>query len=630
MNESAAKARAAFKVLLVEDDPAEVQRIRQVLSRGPAGISYEVSMVPRLEEALQYPSASDIDIVLLDQSLPDASGPEVFQSMAEKYPLLPVVILAAAENAAEALSALGRGAQDYLVKAHINAHNLHRIIAHAVERKRIQCEIRIAEEKYRSIFENSAVAITVCDTRQILMSWNKFTEDMLRLAPEDLKDKPVEALYPPASWNRIQQAHLRQKGWQHRLEVQMIRKDGHLIDVDLSLSALKDPSGEVMGTIAVIRDITEQKALERLKDEFVSTVSHELRTPMTIIREGVAQVMEGMLGEITEQQKGFLAMSLDNIDRLTRMVTDLLDISKIESGKIEIRRQRFDLVQLVIKSCKIFETAARERQIEVRTAFEKPVMEVYADYDKLMQVFQNLIGNGLKFIRKGHVQVSVRDKGDYLECSVEDTGPGINDEDLPFVFQKFKQFGKTKGIGQKGTGLGLAISKGIIEMHYGRIWVDTRAGRGTSFTFTIPKFSLPKFFQEQMKKAIQEARRSGMSLSWIVFQTTNLELMSREIRRRQMDISLRRVKTWLDENLKQKSELVSFDDRAMLLAIYAMQKEEGLMVAGRIRQCLEESLKGSGGSKEQEFHCRVITYPDDGPDTETLLSKIGMLENRQD
>lgn len=231
----------------------------------------------------------------------------------------------------------------------------------------------------------------------------------------------------------------------------------------------------------------ELRELDNLKTEFLNAVSHELRTPLATIREVIAQTLEGLLGETSPRQKEFLAICLENVNRLRRMIDDLLDVSKLESGKYKMTREEVDIVEIARGVVTAFYPKSRSANLELRENFLKEKAIAYADRDSIIQVFTNLIGNAFKFTDKGFIEVSVKDDARQVECSVSDTGRGIAEEDLSKVFGKFQQFGSKNSRGEKGTGLGLSISKNIIELHHGKIWVESALSKGTRFTFTIPK-----------------------------------------------------------------------------------------------------------------------------------------------
>ncbi len=254
------------------------------------------------------------------------------------------------------------------------------------------------------------------------------------------------------------------------------------------------------------------KQLDKLKSDFLSTVSHELRTPIAIMREGVSLCLEGIAGEITDTQRDLLGDTMDNMDRLTRLVTDLLDISKIEAGKLKLRRSSIDLSEILKKVHQNYESQAEEKGIQLNVECPHKPIKLFADKDKVIQIFTNLISNALRFTSsKGEIKLEVKDNTDYVECCVSDTGVGISKDNLKKMFLKFEQFGRVDGPGYKGTGLGLAICKGLVEKHDGKIWVDSELGKGTKFRFTLKKVPFPKVLIVDDEKSIIEVVKEFLS-----------------------------------------------------------------------------------------------------------------------
>jgi signal transduction histidine kinase len=234
----------------------------------------------------------------------------------------------------------------------------------------------------------------------------------------------------------------------------------------------------------------ELHKLDDLKSEFINTVSHELRTPLTTIREVVAQILEGILGQTTPEQREFLSICLEDVDRLKRIIDNLLDIAKLEAGGFKLKKEEVDIIDLAKGVIAIFSPKATSMNLEIKGDFPSEKAIGYADKDRIIQVFTNLVGNALKFCDKGYILISVVDKPEHIECCVYDTGKGISEDDLPKIFSKFQQFNRADGPGEKGTGLGLSISKSIIELHNGKIWVESKLNEWTKFTFTLPKYNL--------------------------------------------------------------------------------------------------------------------------------------------
>lgn len=227
--------------------------------------------------------------------------------------------------------------------------------------------------------------------------------------------------------------------------------------------------------------------LDKMKDEFVSVVAHELRSPLSVIHEAAALIMDGLAGPVSEQQKGYIEMVRRTADRLIHITNDLLDLAKIEAGKIVLNFEPMDIISAARQACEGSRLRANKKGLEIREEFPAERLQITADYDKLSQVMVNLLTNAVKFTQKGSVTFEIKDLGGEVQCAVRDTGPGIAEENLSRLFNKFEQFGTQATSGEKGTGLGLVISKGIVEAHGGRIWAESQPGKGSSFIFVVPK-----------------------------------------------------------------------------------------------------------------------------------------------
>ncbi|MGD0597803.1 MAG: PAS domain S-box protein [Sedimentisphaerales bacterium] len=360
------------------------------------------------------------------------------------------------------------------------------------ERRQAERALQIAEERYRTIFENSAVAIMMADDQERLISWNKFTEQLLGMTKDDLHLKPVRSLYPEDAWDKIRTHEVRQKGIQSHLETQMLKKNGEVIEVDVSLSVLKDPDGHITGSIGVIRDITDRKEADKkvkeamdLKSQFISTVSHELRTPLTIIKEDIALIMDGAAGRVKSKQKEILEIAQRNIDRLARLINDVLDFQKLQSGRAKFNMQDNNINNVIETVYSTMAGAVKKKGVELQLAIDNTLPKVTFDNDKMIQVLTNLVSNAMKFTDKGSITISTRKIENAIRISVIDTGCGMKPEDLPKLFQQFQQLNSSNRK-TGGTGLGLAISKDIIEKHGGRIWVESEFGKGTTMHFLLP------------------------------------------------------------------------------------------------------------------------------------------------
>jgi len=260
-----------------------------------------------------------------------------------------------------------------------------------------------------------------------------------------------------------------------------------------SSAVVENESGKTVGMVSVLTDITKERELDELKDEFVSNISHELRSPLYTVKKSLELLLGGKSGQVTEEQEKFLSIAQRNIGQLGGLIDNLLDISKLEAGKVELKVTSLDLNELIEKVVKNFSAWAIDRKIELEYSPPGGKLLVSADEEKVMQVLNNLISNALKYtkesgkVRVGAKEVDDKEVGSGIEVSVSDTGIGVKEEDQDKIFDKFQQVSFSSPQGVSSSGLGLAISREIVQLHNGRIWVDSKIGEGSTFTFVLPK-----------------------------------------------------------------------------------------------------------------------------------------------
>jgi PAS domain S-box-containing protein len=228
------------------------------------------------------------------------------------------------------------------------------------------------------------------------------------------------------------------------------------------------------------------KASTEIKSKFTSTVSHELRSPMAVIKESINLVLEGLVGDVNTEQKDILNTAKNNIDRLGRLINNVLDFQKIEAGKMDLDIKEYDLNEIVLATSKEMNILAENKGLSFEVNIDESIAKINFDKDRIVQVLTNLLSNAIKFTEKGGISVSTERQDNTAHISVKDTGLGMPPGDIPKLFQAFEQL--SAGIGKKrgGTGLGLAISKEIILAHNGKIWAESQLGEGTTFHFTLP------------------------------------------------------------------------------------------------------------------------------------------------
>jgi signal transduction histidine kinase len=249
------------------------------------------------------------------------------------------------------------------------------------------------------------------------------------------------------------------------------------------------------GIILISRDLTPSRELAKLrvmnemKTEFVSTVSHELRTPLTAIKGSVGLMAEGRTGPLTPVQQEMITLVRRNTDRLARMIDDLLELTRAEAGRMRIEPQYYNFRDLIKDVLDLFKQQAAIQKLVLRTEIPPKLSPLFIDRDKIMQVLINLVGNALKFTPEdGTITIQASETKEYWQVMVQDSGIGIPEEELPKIFDAYHQVRHPQRENVfKGFGLGLPITKRIIDAHSGKIWVRSQIGKGSSFTFRIPK-----------------------------------------------------------------------------------------------------------------------------------------------
>lgn len=257
--------------------------------------------------------------------------------------------------------------------------------------------------------------------------------------------------------------------------------------VSVHLSPVISKGHEFLGTVSVFRDVTAEVEAERAKTEFVSTVSHELRTPMTAVKGYVDLLLMGATGDLSDQQQHFLDIIKTNTDRLTTLVNDLLDISRIETGKIELEMEPLDMVSIIEQVALTIRPKAEEKGLHVHAVVPPALPKVFGDPDRVIQILTNLVGNAYKYTPTGGVvSVNAYVRDEMVHIAVADTGIGISAEDQRKIFERFFRVDDPLVHEEAGTGLGLSIAVSLVEMHGGEVMVESEAGEGSIFTFTLP------------------------------------------------------------------------------------------------------------------------------------------------
>lgn len=354
----------------------------------------------------------------------------------------------------------------------------------------------------KKALKTTNIGITISDMDRRIIFTNPSEADMHGYSVEELIGKDVRIFAPKELACNPPREHL-EKAKTQKGESVNLKKDGTSFPVLLTSDIVKDDKGKPLAFISVCEDITERKkqeleltvanemaeAANRVKSDFIANMSHELRTPLNSIIGFTEIMIKGMTGEIAEAQRELLEDVHESGLMLLALINDILDISKIESSSLSLDCRNVDPKLLMDKSFSFFKAKALKKNLKLETEVDVNAGLIYGDEIRIKQVIINLVGNAVKFTPEGGtIKVSSKASGEKgaVEFAVTDTGEGIIKEDFETIFHPFNQLDSVLTKRHEGVGIGLALCREIVDMHNGKIWVESEVGVGSKFSFTIP------------------------------------------------------------------------------------------------------------------------------------------------
>ncbi len=364
----------------------------------------------------------------------------------------------------------------------------------------LQCELFIRLQMQEALRNSQALfagivsiaddAIISIDSQQCITLFNSGAERIFGYLASEVLGQPLDLLLPQR-YTKVHRRHVSEfetspnpsRKMAERREIYGKRKDGTEFPAEASISKLKLGDGTVY--TVYLQDVSDRKQIERMKNEFISVVSHELRTPLTSIHGSLGMLASGLLKPDSEQSKRLLQIATDSTERLVRLINDILDIERIESGRVKMSKQTCNAADLLTEAVNVIQPLAEKAGIVLSVT--KLSVDVWVDPDRIVQTLTNLLSNAIKFSKPNTtVWLEARKQDQEVLFIVKDLGRGIPEDKLEIIFERFQQLDASDARRQDGTGLGLAICKSIIQQHNGNIWVESILGEGSTFYFTIP------------------------------------------------------------------------------------------------------------------------------------------------
>lgn len=380
------------------------------------------------------------------------------------------------------------------------------IVRDVTDRKSIEAALRESEERFRRAFDDAAIGMALVALDGRFLQVNLALCEITGYSEDELLGSFFQDITHPDDINAdleyIRQV-LAEERRTYQMEKRYIHKSGHLVWGLLGVSVVKDQQGNSLYFVTQVQDISERQKIDRIKDEFISIVSHELRTPLTAIRGSLGILETGVLNNRPEKSQYMLQVAVKNSDRLVRLVNDILDLERLESGKVELAWENCQVEDLMQQAVESVQTIAN--QAEIKLELTSVTAEIWADPDTIIQTMTNLLSNAIKFspphstvwlsaqLRNSESQTKENSSVDQSPLStphilfqVKDRGRGIPADKLETVFGRFQQIDISDSRQKGGTGLGLAICKSIVQQHGGKIWAESTLGQGSVFYFTLP------------------------------------------------------------------------------------------------------------------------------------------------
>jgi len=497
-----------YKVLLIEDDRLDQMAFQRFVEEEK--LLYDYTIAGSVSEARSILGSEQFDIIVSDYSLGDGTALDILNSVKNT----PVILTTGLTDEHVAIKAWRAGAYDYLPKDIYQNYlkAVPKAIENAIKRKKTEDALDRKQKNLEAIFDAAPIGMLLADENMIITRVNSAVKQMLHKEyPQIINRQVGDALGWVNSTHNEKTCGCSQAcaGCLLKKTMKSVLDTGrstHYVEIH---PTLKIDNKEIMfwfrisvepiiiddrrHVLLAVDDITERKKAEEklketmeLKSQFISTVSHELRTPLTGMIEGLAIVLDEVVGPINKEQKKFLGIAKRNTDRLIDLINDLLDFQRLGAGKTKLDIQSHDIKEALSEVQETMTLFAKKHDVELSFASADDLSKAEFDRAKVIQVLTNLVSNAVKFTPEGgRVSVDVRRRDADWVISVSDTGMGIPKEALPKIFERFYRVNR-QGKHIKGTGLGLAIVHKIVMMHGGTIEVESQVDQGTTFTVLLP------------------------------------------------------------------------------------------------------------------------------------------------
>lgn len=495
-----------YRVLLIEDDKIDQMAFTRLIRE--ENLSYDCVLADTISDARNKLNQQEFDVVIADYLLKDGTGFDILDFVKDT----PIIFATGAGNEKLAVKAMKAGAYDYLIKNPARSYLtiLPLIIENAINHAKIVKEVKAyhdnlegivkerteqlkAEKELLSVtFSSMSDGVIVVDADKKVILLNNVAETLTGNKLEDVKGKDVDEIFifldevsrePVAnSFDEILASGNIHNTIKHEI---LVAADKSERPVSIAAAPICNNSKQVSGVVILLHDCSQEREIDRMKTDFISSVSHELRTPLTSIKAYTETILRDP-GMPDEQKREFLVTIDKESNRLAELVNGLLEISRLDAGHIEVIKKNIDVAEVVEQIILSLKCAAESKNIVLEKNIRESIPKLWGHESRIRSLISNLINNAIKFTPDGgKVRIGIDQNDDNMEISVSDTGIGIPEDEIPHIFERFYRVHQP-GKQIPGTGLGLAIVKEIAALHGGKADVTSEIGKGTTFRITLP------------------------------------------------------------------------------------------------------------------------------------------------
>ena len=474
------------KILVVDDE----MRIRDACHTVLTGEGYAVTCAENGEQGLQMIGREHFDILLLDLMMPNMSGLEILPDIKANHPDTVVIVITGYSTVEHSIEAMKAGAFDFIPKP-FSPKKLKVVVSKAIEHMRALKDIAEEKSRMRGLINRLSAGVVATDNRKQVVLANPAFRNMMDYHGKHFIGYPIESIISNSKlMDMIARALTMNTDTSAELTDEIVlidNADQEEVVLNVRCAPIKDRIGSTLGTITVLHDITVLKKMDQMKSDFVSLVSHEIRSPMNSVLMQLKVILDGLAGDVTAKQQEMLTRVSLKIGSLVNMASELLDLSKIESGLITLEKKSIQFNDLLQDQVDFHGETAKAKQINLLFDPTPNLPPVQANQQNMEEVISNLVTNAINYTPEGgEIRLALTLENGYLCIVVADTGWGIPEEDIERVFTRFYRVKNEKTRYITGTGLGLPIIKSIVEAHHGTIEVKSTLDKGSVFSVYIP------------------------------------------------------------------------------------------------------------------------------------------------